>query len=294
VRYSGKVTAGWPLATIFCNGAGAGQELEERLARALDRARAAWPGVAVDDATFVRYLAERVPPDRLDAVFAEDLYLACACAAGDAAAMDAFDRRHFGPLAAALERGGVEAAVADEVVQRLRAQLFVRGDGKYAKIGQYSGRAPIGGWLYVAAVRLATRSRRDETTRAMAARNAAAAAGLPSVDPELATIQRRYGEVSRRAFHEAFACLNAEERSVLRLHFVDGLNIERIGAVLGLSRATVGRRMIAARKRLLQETLRLLGERLEATPTEVRSLLGVLRSHLEVSFGALLGEKHAG
>jgi RNA polymerase sigma-70 factor (ECF subfamily) len=245
VRYSGKVTAGWPLATIFCNGAGAGQELEERLARALDRARAAWPGVAVDDATFVRYLAERVPPDRLDAVFAEDLYLACACAAGDAAAMDAFDRRHFGPL-------------------------------------------------YVAAVRLATRSRRDETTRAMAARNAAAAAGLPSVDPELATIQRRYGEVSRRAFHEAFACLNAEERSVLRLHFVDGLNIERIGAVLGLSRATVGRRMIAARKRLLQETLRLLGERLEATPTEVRSLLGVLRSHLEVSFGALLGEKHAG
>jgi RNA polymerase sigma-70 factor (ECF subfamily) len=74
---------------------------------------------------------------------------------------------------------------------------------------------------------------------------------------------------------------------------VDGLNLERIGVALGLSRATVGRRMIAARERLLAETLRLLGDRIQATPSEVKSLLGVLRSKIEVSLGALLDDPRA-
>ena len=37
------------------------------------------------------------------------------------------------------------------------------------------------------------------------------------------------------------------------------------------------------------ETLRLLGERMQATPTELESLLAVVRSKLEVSLAALLG-----
>ncbi|HEY6459603.1 MAG TPA: sigma factor-like helix-turn-helix DNA-binding protein [Polyangiaceae bacterium] len=310
--YSGKVPSGYPpasapsaspLATIFAaarEGTEATEELEQHLVHALSRAREAWPALAaaVQDAAFVRYVAERVAPERLEGAFAEDLYLACACACAEgnarALAVEAFDRLHLAPLTRALEAGGVDRFVAEEVVQLLRARLFVGASGERAKIGEYAGRAPIGGWLHVAAVRMASKLRRAETTRAQAARNAAPAAGLPGVDPELATIQRRYGDLSKQTFHEAFGALSAEERSVLRLYFVDGLNIERIGVVLGLSRATVGRRMVAARERLLEETLRLLGARLQATPAEVLSLLGILRSHLEVSFGALLSERQAG
>ena len=48
--------------------------------------------------------------------------------------------------------------------------------------------------------------------------------------------------------------------------------------------------MLAARQRLLEGTLRLMGERLHLDPTELESLLGVLRSGLEVSLPGLLAE----
>jgi hypothetical protein len=47
--------------------------------------------------------------------------------------------------------------------------------------------------------------------------------------------------------------------------------------------------MISARARLRAETLRLLGESLQASPAELESLLGVVRSKLDVSLGGLLG-----
>jgi DNA-directed RNA polymerase specialized sigma24 family protein len=45
----------------------------------------------------------------------------------------------------------------------------------------------------------------------------------------------------------AIAALDAEERTLLRLHYLDGLNIERIAVVFNVSRATIGRRVIAVR-----------------------------------------------
>jgi hypothetical protein len=45
---------------------------------------------------------------------------------------------------------------------------------------------------------------------------------------------------------------------------------------------------VTARTRLRDETLRLLGERLEASPEEVDSVLKALRSRLEITFGALV------
>jgi RNA polymerase sigma-70 factor (ECF subfamily) len=246
----------------------------------------------VSDEAYVRYVADRVPGGeggRLEDLHAADVYLACACAAGDAQAIAALDRGYLSEVLAVLGRSGVERAAADEAVQRLRERLFVATDARRAKIADYSGRGPLAGWLRVAATRAAKDLRRDEATRAAVARDAGPPSSLPSVDPELATIQRRYGEAFNQAFRAAFGSLTAEERSVLRFYFVDGLNLDRIGGALGLSRATVGRRMVTARERLLAETLRPLGESLRATPAELESLLAIVRSRLEVSLGALIG-----
>jgi RNA polymerase sigma-70 factor, ECF subfamily len=284
-----------PLAAIFraCRKGGpVDSDVERVLGRMLADSRAAWPAITVTDEAYVRYVAERAPGGEgpgLEDLHAPDVYLACACAAADAQAIAALDRGYLPNVISVLTRSGFERAVAEEAVQRLRERLFVAAEGKRAKIADYSGRGPLAGWLRVAATRAAKDFRRDEATRAAVAHDAGPPASIPSVDPELATIQRRYGDSFNRAFREAFASLTAEERSVLRLYFVDGLNIDRIGAALGLSRATVGRRMLTARERLLAETLRLLGESLHATPTEVESLLAVVRSKLEISLGALIG-----
>jgi RNA polymerase sigma-70 factor (ECF subfamily) len=267
-------------------------ELEASLERVLAEGRAAWKSAAIDDATFVRYLAARAPgasPSHLERLQATDLYLACACADGDAGSVAAFDRHYLAPLPQALVRKGIARDVADEVVQSLRERLFVGTAGGRAKIVDYDGRGSLAGWLRVAAVRAASNARRDEGHRAtIVADDARSPAALTVIDPELALIKRRYGEAFQAALRDAFASLSEEERNVLRLYFMDGLNLEAIARVLGLSRATVGRRMISGRAQVLEETLRLLGERLPASPTELQSLLGIVRSKLDVSLGALV------
>ena len=287
-----------PLATLFVASSAssaspleATDDLEAALAALVSRARAAWPVLAVSDEDFVRYLAAHAGDDerraRLSALCAEDLYLACACASGSALAIEVLDRRYLAELPDVLARTGVAASTAADAVQSLRERLFVGTDGAPAKIAEYGGRGPLAGWLRVAGLRLASNQRRDEATRAAKTRGLDAPAAIRAVDPEMALVERRYGEAFNHALRDAFTTLTAEERAVLRLHFVDKLNIERIGAVLGLSRATVGRRVIAGRERLLAESMRLLSDRLSATPTEIQSLLGALRSKLEVSLGAL-------
>ena len=164
--------------------------------------------------------------------------------------------------------------------QLIRERLFVEG-----KITGYSGRGPLAAWLRVVTLRVASDLRSRE-------RPHAEIADVPgtAIDPELGIIQRRYGGAFRTALRDALAGLDAEERSLLRLHYLDGLNIERIGVVFQVSRATIGRRMIAVRERIIEDTYRLLRERLKITPGELESLLRVVRSDLAISLSGVLAE----
>src|SRR5439155_11590326 len=79
----------------------------------------------------------------------EDLYLACALARGDAAALAELEA----VVIPAAERG---LRLADdarrEIMQILREKMLVRGG-----IASYDGRAPLAIWLRVCAARLALR-----------------------------------------------------------------------------------------------------------------------------------------
>ena len=250
----------------------------------IETGRAAWPEARAEG--FAAYVLARATGD-LDRLHAADLYLACACAGGDQASIAIFDRTLLVPLPALISRNGITRDVASEVVQALRERLFVGRSGGRALIGDYDGRGALAAWVRVAAMRSASNVRRDETNRAALVAEATPRA-LPVIDPGLALIKRRYGEAFETAIRDAFAVLDAESRNVLRLHFTDGLNLEAIARVLGLSRATVGRRMLAARTTVREETLRLLGERIAASPAELVSILDVVRSTLELSLGALV------
>src|SRR5262245_60064756 len=94
------------------------------------RGGAAWPQFAVPAAEFEQYLLDRVAarPDRVQALAAlrvEDLYLACACARGDAAALEALERGAMTQVREQLRRRGYAADLVDEALQRLREKLFV-------------------------------------------------------------------------------------------------------------------------------------------------------------------------
>ncbi len=247
-----------------------------------EEGRTAWPDVALARDLFDAYVVERIAgDDDASRLHAGELYLACACANGARGALESFEARYLAGVPAHLAGMGATEGFVDEVRQAVRERLFVED-----KIRQYSGRGSLASWLRVVTVRVALNLREkdkphDEIDEALPA---------AAVDPELAVIQRRYGPEFRAAVRDALAALDPEDRGILRRYYLDGRNIARIGAVFKLSRATVGRRMIAIREQLVETCHRLLRERLHASPEELESLLRLVRSDLALSVSAVLRE----
>src|SRR5262249_3528612 len=151
---------------------------------------------------------------------------------------------------------------ADEVRQRLRERLLVAsGDGP-PRIGQYSGRGALGAWVRVAALRVASNLARGE--REHDTLDDGALAGNFAAVPELPVLESRSRGAFRAAFRAAFAALEPGERTLLKLHFVDGLSVRKLIPILGVSSATVGRRLLAAQARLGERVLSELSSRVEA------------------------------
>jgi RNA polymerase sigma-70 factor, ECF subfamily len=273
---------------------GPSAELDHALARALAAGRSAWPGVAVDAGDFARWLAARVDPGEpaaaaIDGLNTADLYLTCACAAGSTIAVEAFTKRLLGDLARVLSGVGA-APIADDVRQILLERLFVGSADSPPKIGTYSGRGPLSAWIRVAAVRAAQSLRRSEHPSSEPGPDDALDALVPSIDPELDALKLRYAATFNAALKEAFAALPPRDRTLLKLHYVDGVPVERIASSYGAHRVSASRWLSAARARVLEATVRLVRERQRLTESEYESLARLVRSQLEVSLGSDVGE----
>nr|HEX4313367.1 sigma factor-like helix-turn-helix DNA-binding protein [Kofleriaceae bacterium] len=253
-------------------------------------ARVAWPDVEVEAPVFAAYLEERA-----GALHATDLYLACACLAGQHEALVAFERAFMAPVDTFVRRYDASPAFVDEVRQILRERFFVWTAGAPPRIASYTGQGALGAWVRVAAVRVALRL----VERAQAplgspvasdAGDSGAAAGdgeLVGGEPELDYIRVRYRDAFAGALAAAIASLPADDRTLLRLHFAEGLTIDRLAPLFDIHRATAARRLAQARERLHAETRSQLETRLGVTGRELDSLLAVVRSRLELDMSGL-------
>jgi RNA polymerase sigma-70 factor (ECF subfamily) len=295
-----------PLAEVFQQHArnqdarrSAAQELERRLRELLDACRAAWPGLDVAEIAFVRRLAELLPEQGdlescLARMHGPDLYLACGCAAGDPAALAAFDGGVLRQVVPALQRMGLPASQIDEVLQVLRAKLLVTDEhGRGSSIASYAGRGALVGWVRTAARRTALSLRRNMDEQIGGVGGGEAARGLERLplpaDMELDYIKGRYQAEFKQAVEDAIATLDAEQLKILRLHYTEGLSIDRIGALLNVHRATAARWIRAAADAVRDETRRLLHERLRLSAGELDSLAVLVQSQLHLSLARLLG-----
>lgn len=218
--------------------------------------------------------------DHADNPHASDLALARACAEGDRAALAELERRLAHDLAGALSRVGLTRAEIDEVGQIVRERLLVGRDGRPPKILAYEGRGPLMGWLRAVIVRAGIdlrRQRRNEVDDEPLLQVTAA-----TDDPSIEVLRARYADAFRLAFVDAVRALPADERNALRLNVVDGLNIEQIGTLFGVHRATVARWIAHARDTVATETRRLLSDRLGLHEGEIESLVRLCRSRIEI------------
>ncbi|WIG92897.1 sigma-70 family RNA polymerase sigma factor [Myxococcus sp. SDU36] len=273
--------------------AGGRDAMERALARLFQDGRAAWPSLPLSSEAFARHVSRHVPERRspeeyLAGLHGADLYLACACTEGVRGAVASFQERHGATALAALRGRNVPPDARDELMQDFWEKLLVGQKGALAKVGDYSGRGPLGGWVRVAAVRAALNFLEQQRGDPLRLGDAVDEVREPATaDPELAFLKSHYRDEVCRALKDALAGLDADERNVLRLHFLDGLSTERIAAVYGVHRATVARWVSRGREALLRGTHQLLTERLRIGRGEVESLIGIVQSQLGLSLSSI-------
>jgi RNA polymerase sigma-70 factor (ECF subfamily) len=270
-----------------------GAHLEELLRGLVVAARGTWAGVGLDDQAFLTHLGAQLPdsPEAVNALrelHVEELFLARACAGRDPQALALFDRHYLAATGKAVGRLDQSRALTDEVQQELRQKLFL---DQPPKILEYSGKGSLVGWLRAVAVRAALNQRRGAKAAPPVDPDEALAVPTLQKDPEVALIQGRYREEFRAAFSEALSALSSRERNVLRLSSLDGLSIDEIGRLFQVHRATAARWLTRSREFLLDETRRRLAERLQLGSREADSLIGALRSQLDVSIHRLLRDE---
>lgn len=250
----------------------------------LAAARAEWPAIRLPDEVFAAAIAAR--PGELHIT---DLYLACACAAGDPAALAAFET-HCGPaIARAVHGAGATAAERDDLAQVIRQRLLVEpAAGGPPRIATYSARGSLAAWVRVVATREAARMLPRARREQSASDDELAGLLAPDADPEIGYLKRLYRHEFKAAFAAAIDALDDADRLLLRQHTLDELGIDQLAALHGIHRATAARRVTAAREALMAATQRELIARLRVSRTELASLVRLIHSQLDVSLPRLL------
>jgi len=265
--------------------------LETLLRELLEKGRGAWPAVTLTAETFVRHVARHLPGEGVSEVLRQlhgaDLYLACACAAGERQALFAFEQQILQKVPARL--GQISASTVDEVLQVMRQRLLLgRGDTP-PRIADYSGRGPLLAWVRIIGVRivgeLASQNGRqelfDEPPETLARM-------LAPDDPEKDLLKEDSRQALVTALRTALAVMPERERALLRLHHIHGLTMDRLATMYGEPRSSIARRVMQARERLLKLTRGELASRLKLEGSELESLLGLVRSRLDLSLYQLM------
>ena len=260
--------------------------MEDEDLASLHRAGAeAWPELALDLARFREAVRARVT--RADEVRAGDLYLAVACQLGDAAAIAAFERALIPPLRRIVAKAAKDDLVLDDVMQAMRVRVLVGEAGQEARIARYEGRGSLLSWLKVIALRILTDQKREVRRIVPVSTISDLPPGL-TLAPDALLLDRQWGPILKGGLAEAMRTLEPRERTLLRLHYVDGVVLERIGTMYGVNKSTVSRWLTAARERLLAGAIAAVRSSLGGgADHDIESLCVKLIDRLELSLSAL-------
>lgn len=238
---------------------------------------AAWTRVTADEA--IAYV-EAAPTQ----AHATDLALALGVIRGEPAALRTFEEQCAPDLMSAIRAIDREPAFVDEVAQVTRVKLLV---GEGARIATYRGAGPLRAWVAIAARRLAINAKRD--AKPSAGDDPLADVVDREPDPELRHLKQLYRGEFRAALAAALAGLPDRSRAVLRLRFVDALELAQIGRLYRVHESTASRWISSALEDIATATRTQLVARLAMTPDTAESVARMVQSGLDLSVARLLG-----
>ncbi|MBV1860205.1 MAG: sigma-70 family RNA polymerase sigma factor [Nannocystaceae bacterium] len=254
-------------------------ESERRRLRAVCRAR---PEFATTEQQLEGYVeSASIDTVTLTNERLEELYLACACAGGDEAAISAFDQVHS-PQIRRVARQFFSGPDAEDFTQLALAHLLVRRNERPARIAAYMGSGPLGAFIRMSVSRLAIDKQRLASPPRTVPLGVLEDVLADHVDAYevVAGVQMR--SQLTKALGEALRKLRPIERRALRMRFVLRFSLARTGLALGIHELSVSRVVARARSRVLAELAR--SPSLPKSP----SLLVALARTLDVSISRLL------
>jgi RNA polymerase sigma-70 factor, ECF subfamily len=219
-----------------------------------------------------------------DRIRADAVLFCHACARGDAAALRVFEQTYGNTIRHAIARIGPEPAFVEEVMAGFLDRLLV---GPPPRIASYAGRGELAAWLGVSASRAALDAKRAaKRLRELELDDGLAAA--TSMSPESLVFCREHARDAISALECAFHDLGVFQRTLLRLHYVDGFTADQIGDQRGVHRVTVARWLQKARGAIDRLVHAELSQRCRLRDEEIASLISGARAHLEERLRELL------
>jgi RNA polymerase sigma-70 factor (ECF subfamily) len=246
--------------------------------------------------------------DFIDALRAEELVLVVACERGDEAAWRELMEGYRATVMSAARAASGGEAEAEELAQSVWAELYglrTRADGAPAgKLAYYSGCGSLGGWLRAVVGQLGV-DRHRRTSRLVqteeatdfdrlvgddAATAARADSFMPRAapDPERAFAQREATQSVQEALARAIAGLDAEDRLLVKLYYLDGLRLKEAGAVLGVHEATASRRLTRVHSEIRRRVEEILVDERGWTREETATRLAEVAARLDTDLSTLL------
>lgn len=269
------------------------------------------------NAALQKYLLGDVPDaaasqinDFLDALHADDLCLIAACEQGDEAAwLELIEK--YGAMVRAVSRSvSPSEDKAEDLAQSIWAELHglrLREDGKAGgKLGYYSGRGSLGGWLQAIVRQLAVDVHRKESKLvqtetdadfdSLARDNGNASHYVSShapLDPEQSFAARELAGTLEQSFARVIDELTAEDRLLVKLYYFDQLSLREAGALLCVHEATASRRLARLHKELRARLETILMKDCGWSQRETSGALSSAPAGLEIDLESLLRKKKA-
>ena len=259
----------------------------DSIGNAFELGRATYPTIDLPFPVFADFAMARANTWNGNLERAVDLYLACACVARIPAAAVEFLARFADRIPRYLGRLAKDADLVAEVRQIVVMRCIVAdGEGPPALEG-YSATGSLEGWVRATAVReaVALNRRRDRNTGHV---EAALEAHMPWADHEISLFKQIYREPVSRAFATACLELDANDRALLRLHYVEGVTTASLANMYGISRATLIRRLASARESLVNRVKAALRSNTGITEQDFDSVLRLVKSQIDLRLSVVL------
>ena len=228
----------------------------------------------------------------------QELYLTTACALGIEAAWEIFHSQFRGIVLKSALRCANNMSEGHEMADSFLSDLFLPSqtgsrEGE-KKIGQYSGIGSLEGWIKVVIARQSIDRMRAQKRKVSIDD---LEVELPSSDPSARADSRILEHDQQRALQmvsagltEALRRLEPQQKMILQLYYLQNVTLKEIGALLRVHESTASRTLDRLKTQLLVSVSEHLQEKYKVKKAEVRHLIGLAWSHIELDLKQILTE----